>query len=516
MKQCVFLGMWLASQLLQVSGFVVWADVSSVPSPLGGERIRVRGEALPFASATPPPHPARSPGGGVGVDLPPHRDFLLASSSPGATNKDAPQTLAPHTLVITNEVEITPAYFAALADEMRTNHPALRASGARLEAANANTNATRRFADPVFKLGGSVFEQRGGSAREDGDLLYGLEQRLPLFGKPTAARRVAEAEAGTQRARVEEQFQTLRRALAQGLYQTAYRERMLEIGREDLAWLETMTSATEERYRAGTASQFEALRVQNERAKRADLLLTDTRHRDQAIVGLNRLLNREVHAPWPVLRLPAVAGALEYSARLVSLAIRNEPRIKTMQREIRQAEALATATRRSRYPDVGVGLEGRQYSGDGGFREGMVTLNFSLPWLNRDKYKQDLARDEAKVKAATLDVADYEQGLREELHHLVVAIDAARREALLYQDEVIPRSELALGSAHNSWLAGRAMSLEVMEARRMLLDARMAYARAVAEQYTRLAELVLCCGLGDIEALRIYLGGPETDERKGE
>lgn len=506
MKQRFLVYWLLASQLQQLFGA---ENRGTVPLSSGVEGA-VSGKAPELVVSPPPPsYPGPLPARGEGANGPRRRDFLLASAAPTDIRQNVIQSMASHSLVTTNEVEITAAYFGALAEEMRTNHPALRAAGARLDAANANTNAVRRFADPVFKLGGAAFEQRGGSAREDGDLIYGLEQPLPLFGKTAAARQVAEAEAGTQRARVEEQFQTLRRALAQGLYQAAYRERMLEIGREDLAWLETMTRATEERYRAGTASQFDALRMQNERAKRADLLQTDTRHRDQAIVGLNRLLNRDSQATWPTLRLPAIAGALEYSPRLVSLAIRNEPRIKTMQREIRQAEATATATRRSRYPEVGVGIEGRQYSGDGGFREGMVTLNLSLPWFNRDKYRQDLARDEAKVKAATLDVADYEQGLREELHHLVVGIDAARREALLYQDEVIPRSEVALSSAHNSWVAGRAMSLEVMEARRMLLDARMAYARAVAEQYTRLAELVLCCGLGDIEALRLYLGGPE-------
>jgi len=38
----------------------------------------------------------------------------------------------------------------------------------------------------------------------------------------------------------------------------------------------------------------------------------------------------------------------------------------------------------------------------------------------------------------------------------------------------------------------------------LLLDARNEYAKAVAEQYMALSELVLCCGLTDFEALEVF------------
>ena len=44
----------------------------------------------------------------------------------------------------------------------------------------------------------------------------------------------------------------------------------------------------------------------------------------------------------------------------------------------------------------------------------------------------------------------------------------------------------------------------------MLLDGRLMHARAVAEQYQMLSELVLCCGLGDMEALQMIGAQPET------
>ena len=44
----------------------------------------------------------------------------------------------------------------------------------------------------------------------------------------------------------------------------------------------------------------------------------------------------------------------------------------------------------------------------------------------------------------------------------------------------------------------------------MLLDGRLMYARTVAEQYQMLSELVLCCGLGDMEALQMIGAQPEV------
>ena len=39
---------------------------------------------------------------------------------------------------------------------------------------------------------------------------------------------------------------------------------------------------------------------------------------------------------------------------------------------------------------------------------------------------------------------------------------------------------------------------------------RLMYARAVSEQYEMLSDLVLCCGLGDLEALQMIGAQPET------
>jgi outer membrane protein TolC len=420
--------------------------------------------------------------------------FVIARNSAAA---EAPPEPTPNAA----SVVVTPAYVNGLAEELRTNHPALRAARARVQAADAGVRAVRVWEDPQLRLGG-MFADKGMRA-EDGDLLYGVEQRLPLFGKPQLARRVAEAERTKEQANGEFEFQQQRRNLAQALFRTSLADRVAEVSAEDLRWLEGMAQSTEQRYRAGESTLVDLLRVQNEQSKQADKLRTDRQNLEHERFALNRLLNRDLQSSWSPLRLPPLAGPVAYSPRLVNLALQYEPRLKVLQQEVQQAQANARLTKRQRLPEVTVGALGRNYSGNGEFRQAEVMLGFSLPLGNARKYRSDYERDQARVTAAEQVAADYTASVREDVHRLTVQIDAARRGAVLYRDEIIPRSENARESAQAAWSAGRGTFNDVLEARRMLLEARLMFARAIAEQYQMLSDLVLCCGLGDLEALQM-------------
>lgn len=407
--------------------------------------------------------------------------------------------MASESISAANAAPITPELIQRLVAEARTNHPALRAAEARVAAAEWNTAAVRSWADPTFKFGGATASSRGSNLREDGDLIYGLEQKLPLFGKPQLARRVAQAEAAMQRAETGFRAQQLRREIVAQLMKLALAGRQLEISRQDFATLETMTATMEDKYRNGQATQVELLQAQNEKSKRAARVATEENLIPVERAALNRLLVRPSASPWPAFVLPPVAAPLSATPELIRQGLALAPRLQVMRQSVQQAEAAAQLTRRQRVPDLTAGLEGRQYSGDGGFREGTFTLALNLPWGNGGNYRKDLLRDEARLDAARFDAADFELSLRDEINRLSAQIAAARREALLYRDEIIPRSEQAMASAQANWLANRGMFRDVLDARRMWLEGQSMHARAVAEQHTMMAELILHCGLESLE-----------------
>src|SRR5712671_1548613 len=145
----------------------------------------------------------------------------------------------------TNAVVISTEYINRLVAEARTNNPSVKAVDSRARAATLNVGAVRTWEDPMAMFGGSVFSDRGFDPAEEGDLIYGVEQKLPLWGRPKLARRVAEAEAAMRGAEVDYRIQQLRADVTKGLFVTALAGTIVEIGEQDLAWLEATGKATE-------------------------------------------------------------------------------------------------------------------------------------------------------------------------------------------------------------------------------------------------------------------------------
>ncbi len=315
------------------------------------------------------------------------------------------------------------------------------------------------------------------------------------------AREVARQELQAAELDIELQFQMVRRELSKALYRAALAEQVVEIGRNDLAQVNLWGANAEQRYTAGTGSQVEVLRLKNESARRVQDLKTRENELTHEHLTINRLINRPTGTPVPRFALPPAAPPIPYGDPLIQQALRAEPRLQVMLQEVRAAEARTELARRQRLPDITLGIDGRQYSRDPSPREGMFTVAMNLPWFNRGKYRSDVDREIERGESARLESLDYELSVREDLHILSIRIDAARREALAYSEDIIPRSEQALQVASVSWMSNRGMFTDMMESRRMLLEARLMEARAVADQYEMISDLLLRCGLVDPESL---------------
>src|SRR5947207_604271 len=90
-----------------------------------------------------------------------------------------------------NVIVITTDLIRRLVAEARMNNPSLKAADSRVRSATLNAEAVRTWEDPMAMVGGSVYSAKGFKPDEDGDLAYGIDQRLPLWGKPKLNRRVA-------------------------------------------------------------------------------------------------------------------------------------------------------------------------------------------------------------------------------------------------------------------------------------------------------------------------------------
>jgi outer membrane protein, heavy metal efflux system len=407
-------------------------------------------------------------------------------------------------------IEITADFIDRLVVEAEGHSPALQAANARADAAFAAVSSVRTWEDPTASFGLWASTSRGFDSSQEGNLVYGLSQKLPLYGRPDLMRKVAAADASHEQLSSAYETNKLRLDLQIALDGLAVAGSEAEIAEQDLTWLDATLAAVDHRYRVGQASQVDWLKIQTDRVIAGNDVTTKKQERDHGALALNRLLNRDLHAPWPTVTVPAIATPIFYTSRLVDAALAAEPQLKVLRQDSVSAQAAADLTRRQRLPDVSVGVEARQYSGDGGFREGTATVSFSVPWLNRGRYDDDWRRDRQRKRASDLAEMDHELSVREQLHHLIVDLDAARRQVVLVRDQLIPLTRQTLTSAQSAWEHNLGPFQDILEAHRMYLANELSLDHALAEQDSLVAQICFLTGSRNGDELAALAGDPES------
>lgn len=393
---------------------------------------------------------------------------------------------------------VTPAAVDRLAGFIREQHPGLQALHLRAGAAQAQAEATRRWADPTLRAGGIGFADRGPLASEEGDVALGITQPLPVFGKESAARAVADAEAKTASETADTRFRVLKRDLMERLIQAALLNRTRALTEADLSWLRQALLHVQARQASGSVSAVQVLQLRNEVSETETRLRLQQIESQDAAARIHRLLGRPLDSTHGAWELPPKARPLTYRPEWSRQALAEEPRLRVARKLSEEAEARVEATRKSRRPNLALGLDSRQYSGDGGLRNGSATLSLTLPWLNRNQYRKDLSRDRLRFDAAQREVADLEAEVTLEIHHWLTRIEGARIRAELAGDTLIPRIRAALDTATAGLSAGSGDLRDILELRRTWLEAESKQAAAIADQWTAIADLLLTCGWSDL------------------
>lgn len=389
---------------------------------------------------------------------------------------------------------VSPTAVQRLAETLRPRHSGLLALGLRADAAREEAEAVRTWADPTLRGGGVAYGARGPAPAEEGDIALGISQPLPVFGKESAARELARAGSRTAQEAQDAKFQILKRDLMERLLEAAFLHRQIELAESDLEWLRKIASALEARLPGGTVTPAQWIRLRNEVSEAETRVHLRQVEAKDAAVRINRVLGSPIDRPVGRWELPAKARPLAYQPGWSRQALAFEPRLRLARKASEEADARVESTRRSRRPNLSLGLDSRQYSGDGGFRNGSATLSLSLPWFNRDAYARDLSRDRLRAEATRREVSDLEAEVTLEIHHWVTRTESARIRAELAEETLIPRIRTAQDTAAAALASGTGDLRDVLDLRRQGLEASIDHASAIRDQWSAIAELLLVCG----------------------
>gem|GEM_PF-700060 len=377
-------------------------------------------------------------------------------------------------------------YLDALRQEVRTNHPTVAAAQARVQAAEAGIRAVRLWEDPMAGFGVMAAEKE--MRRDDGDLMFGAEQVLPRRKLYEARRSRAGAERSILEAETKSAVVTLETMVAQAAIELALVDEMLTIETNQLTWLESMTANARERLKDPTANASEPLRIESELAQQQQKIDSTARQRLRVMRQLNILLGRSTDESRPMLRLPESAALTPALSEEMSQLFQANPMLQALLSTANAAKLDIEVARRERSPIFSVGVDSSVYSG-GDFRQATIGAKVTLPFFNNSVYRANTERARQQQVAAEREVEALERRLRSEAVVAHTEAENSARQAATFSKEVLSRAEKAAESTQIAWVSSKASILEVLEARRALLNARLEERRFVAAHRAALETL---------------------------
>ncbi|MEY4199588.1 MAG: hypothetical protein RLZZ265_1328 [Verrucomicrobiota bacterium] len=368
-------------------------------------------------------------------------------------------------------------YLDALRAEVRTNHPSVAAAQARVLAANAGVRAVRLWEDPTANAG--IMAANREFRSDNGDLIVGVEQMLPRRKLYDARKARAGAERAIFEAETRSAALMLETLVAQSVIELALVDEMLGIQTNQLAWLESMAANAREKLKDPMANASEPLRIESEVAQERQKIDTTQRQRIRLARQLNILLGRDTDEAWPNLRLPDSATLTPALAEELSRLYQVNPMLQALLNTAEAAKSDIEVAKRERSPIFSLGVESSVYSG-GDFRQATVGAKMTLPWFNNSIYRANTERALRQQAAAEKDAEALARRLRGEAVAAHTEAETSARQAKTFSEEVIPRATKAVESTQNAWISSKASILEVLDARRSLLNSRLEERRSVA------------------------------------
>lgn len=235
---------------------------------------------------------------------------------------------------------------------------------------------------------------------------------------------------------------------------------------------------TQARFQSGTAARLDVIRAQVDVAQADNDLIANERDIANAQAGLNRFLNRPLGAPIMTLDSLGVPPFLPNLTAVEAFALAHRPELGALQAQMAGARATTRLAKEFWVPDFTVGAA-RDYAQapPASFSAGVVFPFPIFPWAHtRGEIAQDAFR-ERELAAAQVDLRAQ---IGQDVRNAYATASTALRQAIYIRDQLLPFAQAAFKAASTSYALGGSSALEVIDARRTLLDAESQYTDALA------------------------------------
>lgn len=283
--------------------------------------------------------------------------------------------------------------------------------------------------------------------------------------------------------------------VVEALHELGYLDAAIGITTENLELLKSFEEVVRARYRVGSGSHPELVRVQVELGQLEDRLAQLRAMRPTYVADLNAALNRA--AETPVAEFAALPGRVASvdGPALAEIARRSNPALLALDERIEEQRIRGEVARKEGLPEFMVGVDYivtneaiNSSIAESGDDPVLLSFGITVP-IWRDKYDAGVREALARRLAVSHERADEANRIAASIQRAWFAHTDADRRVRLFETTLIPKAEESLRASLAGFRTGETSFLDLLDTERTLLEFAIAAERARADRGQALARL---------------------------
>jgi cobalt-zinc-cadmium efflux system outer membrane protein len=320
-----------------------------------------------------------------------------------------------------------------------------------------------------------------------------IDWLIPFPSKVALRNRIGNADIGSFESNYRLQTQVIASLTSQQYDSLLVARKHREVLLEGRGLSADFLKRTQARYTAGTAAKLDVIKAQVDLAQSENQLIANELDIANAQAALNRFIGRVIGAPIAPVDTLEVPPALPDSFTIEQTALQNRPELNQMESEQRGAQATTSLLKQFWIPDFTFGVS-RDYTQPGApvFSTGIA---LPLPVFFWQHTKGEIAESQHHQQELTAAYRDLRAQVTQDVRSAYATASTSIRQVLFLRDQLVPSAREAFRVASVSYSLGGSSALEVLDARRTLLDAESQLADALASANIARADLERALGV---------------------
>lgn len=366
------------------------------------------------------------------------------------------------------------------------NNPLILSSFQQYQASLARVNQAKAFAQPSLNWESDIQDEFFNFSNA-GESKFGISQHFEFPTKQILRGKIAGKETNELLQEIERLKLDISFQVKQAFYSLLLIQENLKYAQQNLELSKDFLHKAQFKFESGDVAKVEVLRARVEVAKAENDLRRIYNEVQLAKATLNYLMARRKYEPLRVLGDLKTKSIVLDLDTLKQRALSLRPEMKKLHVILEQLNLQKSFATQTYLPDFEVGINRHKLAGEGNWWN--FTLSVNIPIFFWQPVKGEIAEANANIKALRKDIENLENAIALEVEDAYLSAAVAISQIKMFEEEILTQAEEVYFMFSYSYKEGDISSLELIDARRTLIESQTSYVDALFNYRLALAAL---------------------------